>query len=64
MGNWERQEKRQIEEYRKRPFINLSDSINRAEIGNWNALTSGDCLVKILTTLVIVGGLLAFLYFK
>ncbi len=64
MDEWEKQEKRQIEEYKKKPFINFADSINRAVIGDWNALTRGGCLARILTTLVVIGGLLAFLYFR
>ncbi|AKG34346.1 hypothetical protein [Paenibacillus durus] len=64
MDNREEQEKKQIEEYKKNPFINFADSINRSVIGDLGALTRGGCLVRIVTTLVIIGGLLVFLFFK
>jgi hypothetical protein len=60
MDNWEKQEKDKFEEYKRKPFINFADSINRAEIGDWNVLAKGGCL----TTIVIIVGLLLFLYFK
>ncbi|QJC53908.1 hypothetical protein HGI30_21860 [Paenibacillus albicereus] len=53
-----------MEEYKKKPFITFSDAFNRATIGDWNALTKGSCLFRIITTLVIIGGLAALLYFK
>ena len=62
MDNREEQEKKQIEEYKKHPFINLADSINRSVAGDLGSLTRGDWLVRIVTTLAIIGGLLFFLF--
>lgn len=57
-------EKKQMEEYKKKPFINLADSMNRATMGDLGALTRGGCLIRILTVVVIIGGLLLFLLLK
>ncbi|WP_157259344.1 hypothetical protein [Paenibacillus sp. GM2] len=38
MDNWEKQEKDKFEEYKRKTFIIFADSINRAEIGDWNVL--------------------------
>lgn len=62
MDEWEKQEKNQIEEYKKNPFINVADAFNRAMIGDWNALNRGGCLIRIVTVLVIISGLITFLY--
>ncbi|MFD1175963.1 hypothetical protein ACFQ3W_06530 [Paenibacillus puldeungensis] len=64
MDNRDEQEKKQIDEYKKKPFINFADSINRSVIGDWGAITRGGCLVRIVTTLVIIGILLIFLLLK
>lgn len=54
MNDWEKQEKDKLGEYKRKPFINFADSMNRAEIGDWNALAKGG----FLTTFVIIVGLL------
>ncbi|GGG02993.1 DUF6366 family protein [Paenibacillus aceti] len=64
MNHREEQEKQQLEEYKKNPTINMADSVNRSKIGNLGALTSGGFLTRIITTLVIIGGLLLLLFLK
>lgn len=64
MDNREEQEKMQLKEYKKNPFINVSDSINRSEIGDLGAMTRGGCLVRLVTTVVIIGALLVLLLWK
>lgn len=60
MNMWEKQEKDQLKEYQRKPFINFADSMNRAEIGDWDALAKGG----FWTTLVIIVGLLLFFSFR
>ncbi|MBS5914364.1 hypothetical protein P4H94_31365 [Paenibacillus macerans] len=60
MDKWEKQEKISLKSMKRKPFINFADSMNRAEIGDWNALAKGGYL----TTIVIIVGLLLFLYFR
>ncbi len=57
---WEKQEKEKFKEYQRKPFINFADSMNRAEIGDWDALAKGG----FLPTLVIIVGLLLFFSFR
>lgn len=57
-----KQDKRKIEEYKKTPMINFTDSINRSIIGDPEKLTSGGCLTRIVTT-IIIGILFVYLYF-
>ncbi|WP_150266122.1 hypothetical protein [Paenibacillus tepidiphilus] len=64
MDNREEFERKQFEEYKQKPFVNLDDSHNRSVIGDLGALTRGGWLTRIVTTLVIIGGLLALIYFK
>lgn len=52
------QDKRKIEEYKKNPMSNFSDSINRSMIGDIGQLTKGGCLSRIITTVIIIGILL------
>ncbi len=47
------QDKRQIEDYRKHPMINLADSINRSMIGDLRALTKGGYLTKVIISIII-----------
>ncbi len=51
------QEKRQVNEYQKKPMINFADSINRTMIGDPESLTKGGCLTRIITTIILIGGL-------
>ena len=53
-----KQEKRKLDEYKKNPIINLSDSINRSKIGDLGELTKGGCLTRIISTVIIIGILL------
>ena len=55
------QDKRKIEEYKKKPMINFADSINRSMIGDLGELTKGGCLTKIITAVIIIG-ILLFLF--
>lgn len=50
-----KQEKHKTDEYKKRPMINLSDSINRSNIGDLSELTKGSCLTRIISTVIIIG---------
>ncbi|MET1250034.1 hypothetical protein ABWW58_14740 [Sporolactobacillus sp. STCC-11] len=56
------QDKKQSNEYKKHPVINLSDSINRSMVGDLKSLTNGGCLTNIITLVVVIviigGGLL------
>ncbi|WP_228101487.1 hypothetical protein [Paenibacillus donghaensis] len=63
MDNRDEQEKKQMEEYKKKPLINMADSMNRSVIGDMGGLTKGGCLVRVLTMVIIVG-LLIFLLLK
>ncbi|HEY4391862.1 MAG TPA: hypothetical protein VGN02_11000 [Paenibacillus sp.] len=64
MNHRDNLEKQQLEEYKKNPTINMADSINRSVSGDMGALTRGSFLTRIITTLVIIGGLLVFLLLK
>jgi hypothetical protein len=57
----DKEDKRKIEEYKKKPMINFADSINRSMIGDLGELTKGGCLTKIITTVIIIG-ILYFLF--
>ncbi|TEB04075.1 hypothetical protein Psch_04204 [Pelotomaculum schinkii] len=54
-GEQNKQDKRQIEEYKKHPMINFADSINRSMIGDLGALSKGGCLTKVIITVIIIG---------
>ncbi|MFJ7977856.1 hypothetical protein ACIQZI_19600 [Peribacillus sp. NPDC096379] len=56
--NQDDQDKKQIEEHKKNPMGNFSDSINRSMIGDLGALTKGGCLIRVITLVIIIGGLL------
>jgi len=58
VNNGEEQEKRQIQENKKNPTGNLGDSINRSMAGDLGSLAKGGCLTKIITVVIIIGGLL------
>ncbi|GAA0387635.1 DUF6366 family protein [Paenibacillus motobuensis] len=64
MEHRDKQEKQQIEEYKKNPTINMADSMNRSVSGDLGTLTRGSILTRIITTLVIIGGLIVFLLLK
>ena len=63
MDHRDKQEKQQLEEYKKNPTINMADSMNRSVSGDLG-VTRGSFLTRIITTLVIIGGLLVFLLLK
>ncbi|MGG0717760.1 DUF6366 family protein [Robertmurraya massiliosenegalensis] len=52
------QEKKQIEEYKKNPMINFSNAVNRSMVGDLGALTKGGCLSKVITLVIIIGGII------
>lgn len=58
MSKGDEQEKKQIEENKKNPTGNLGDSINRSMIGDLGTLSQGGCLTKIITVVIIIGGIL------
>ncbi|WP_069999946.1 hypothetical protein [Cellulosilyticum sp. I15G10I2] len=60
MNQRDKEEQRKIDEYKKNPLINFSDSINRSMTGDLGALTKGGCLHKIIITGIITA-LLFFL---
>ncbi|AZS13986.1 hypothetical protein [Paenibacillus lutimineralis] len=64
MNHRDQLEQQQIEEYKKNPTINMADSMNRSVSGDLGAMTRGSFLTRIITTLVIIGGLLVFLLLK
>lgn len=64
MDHRDKQEKQQLEEYKKNPTINMADSMNRSVSGDLGALTRGSILTRIITTLVIIGGLIVILLLK
>lgn len=57
----DKEDKREIEEYKKHPIINFVDSINRSMIGEPRELTRGGCLTRIITTVILIG-IMFFLY--
>jgi hypothetical protein len=62
MDGRDEQDRRQIEEYKKNPMINLADSINRSMVGDLAGLTKGGCLTRIITTdIILIIGTLLFL---
>lgn len=52
------QEKKQIEEYKKNPMINFSNAVNRSMVEDLEALTKGGCLSKVITLVIIIGGII------
>ena len=54
----EQEDRRKMEEYKKHPMSNFSDSINRSMIGDIGQLAKGGCLTRIITTVIIIGILL------
>ncbi|MDD4627057.1 MAG: hypothetical protein PHP87_08245 [Syntrophomonas sp.] len=58
------QDKRKIEEYKKKPMINFADSINRSMIPDLGELTKGNRCTRIITTVIIIGILLFLLWYK
>jgi len=64
MDHRDKQERQKIEEYKKNPTINMADSMNRSVGGDLGSVTRGTFLTRIITTLVIIGGLLVFLLLK
>lgn len=60
----DKKDKRKIEEYKKDPMINFSDSINRSRIGDIRQLTKGDWITRIISSVIVIGILLILLFFK
>lgn len=55
MDKSEKEDKRKIEEYKKQPITDLADATNRSMTGELGELTRGNCLTKIITTVVLIG---------
>ena len=53
----DKQDKRQVNEYQKNPMTNFADSINRTIVGDLEGLTKGGCLTRIITAIILIGGL-------
>ncbi len=58
----DKQDKRKIEEYKNKPMINFTDSINRSTIPDLGELTKGSRRTKIITTVLIIGIMLFLLW--
>lgn len=59
----DKEDKRKIDEYKKNPMANLSDSINQSVIGDITQLTKGSLLKRIIAIAIIIGILLIIRYF-
>lgn len=51
-------DRKQIDEHKKNPIGNFSDSVNRSMVGNLGGLANGGCLTKVITLVIIIGGIL------
>ncbi|MBT2738607.1 DUF6366 family protein [Bacillus sp. ISL-7] len=58
MNTEDEQEKNQNQVNKENPMGNLGEAINRSMVGNLGALANGGCLTKIITVVIIIGGLL------
>lgn len=56
--NQDDQDRKQIEEHKKNPMGNFSDSVNRSMVGHLGAIAKGGCLTKVITLVIIIGGIL------
>lgn len=50
----DKEDKRRIEEYKKNPIANFSDSMNRSVVGDLGQLTKGGCLAKLIPLVIVV----------
>lgn len=55
-GRRTREKKNQVN--KENPTGNLGEAINRSMVGTLGALANGGCLTKIITVVIIIGGLL------
>jgi hypothetical protein len=58
----DKEDKRKIEEYKKKPMINVADSVNRAHIGDLSQLTKGSLITRVIVSVIVIG-ILALIYF-
>ena len=58
MNTEDEQEKKQNQVNKENPTGNLGEAINRSMVENLGALANGGCLTKIITVVIIIGGLL------
>ncbi|WP_099467712.1 DUF6366 family protein [Konateibacter massiliensis] len=49
----DKEEKNKMNEYKKNPMINFSDSINRSIIGDLNNLIKGNFITRIITLIIL-----------
>lgn len=56
------EDKRKIEEYKKNPMANFTDSVNRSQIGDLSQLTKGNLLTRIITSVIVIG-ILVLIFF-
>lgn len=59
----DKEDKRKIDEYKKNPMTNFSDSINQSKVGDLSQLTKGSLLTRIITIAIVIGVLLIIRYF-
>ncbi|MNN29400.1 hypothetical protein D3C81_1430000 [compost metagenome] len=51
----DKEDKRKMEEYKKNPMANFSDSVNRSQMGDLSQLTKGSLITRIITTVIVIG---------
>ena len=51
----DKEDKRKMEEYKKNPMANFSDSVNRSQMGDLSQLTKGSLITRITTTVIVIG---------
>jgi hypothetical protein len=64
MDPWDDNDKKRIEEYKKNPMANLSDSINRSMFGAWGWVAKGGGLSGLIGAGILIGILLLIAYFN
>ena len=50
----DKEDKRKMEEYKKNPMANFSDSVNRSQMGDLSQLTKGSLITRIITTVIVI----------
>lgn len=51
----DKEDKSKMEEYKKNPIANFSDSVNRSQMGDLSQLTKGSLITRIITTVIVIG---------
>jgi hypothetical protein len=58
----DKEDKRKMEEYKKKPMANFADSANRSQFGDLSQLTKGNLLTRIITSVMVIG-ILSLIFF-